>query len=222
MKLFDNILELVEITLFGQSNRVLFDNLNFSLPEGKTAIISGPTGSGKSQLVRLIIGDLAPDSGSVFVFGNYVKFNQPYRLPRIRRKIGGVGGAFNLVANLTVKENLMSPLILNKKMASFQHDKITQILNRFDLLAKSNERAGFLSQGEKNEVMLARAIIADQPLLLIDEPLAGADPIISEKIKLLLIRLSTAGHSMLIFTTDPDKFGIPQSLDFRIEKGKLV
>lgn len=222
MKLSENILDLVDITLVGQSDRKIFENLNFGLSEGKTAIVSGPTGSGKSQLVRLIIGDLAPDSGSVFAFGNFVKSDQPYRLPKIRRKIGGVGGAFNLVANLTVKENLMHPLILNKRMSAFQQNKITQILNRFDLLAKSNEKAGYLSQGEKNEVMLARAIIADQPLLLIDEPLAGVDPAISEKIKLLLIRLSTAGHSMIIFTSNPDQFGIPQSLMFRIEKGRLT
>jgi len=217
-----NIIELVDVTLSGYGGKKIFENLNLSLPEGRTAVISGPTGAGKTQLIELIVGNLNADSGSVFVFGRFVKINKHWQLANIRKKIGGVGGAFRLVSYQTVYENLLHPLILNKKPVSFQKNKIEQVLNRFGLLGKRNEKAGCLSQGEKIETMLARAIIADQPLLLIDEPLAGVDDKIAEKIKLLLVRLSTAGHSMVILTSNPDRLGIPDSLNFRIENGGLV
>lgn len=222
MKISSNIIELVDIGLSGFGGKKIFENLNFSLPEGRTAVISGPTGAGKSQFVKLIIGDLKAESGSVFVFGQFVKTNKPWQLAGIRKKIGGVGGVFGLISYQSVYKNLLHPLILNKKPVSFQKNKIEQVLNRFGLIGKRNERAGFLSQGEKIETMLARAIIADQPLLLIDEPLAGVDDKIAEKVKLLLVRLSTAGHSMVILTSNPDRLGIPDSLNFKLEHGRLT
>lgn len=217
-----NIIELIDIALTGQSGKTIFKNMNFSLPEGKTAVISGPTGAGKTQMVKLIIGDLNAKTGSVFVFGQFVKTNKPWQLAKIRKKMGGIGGAFRLISYQTVYENLLHPLILNKKTVLFQKNKIEQVLNRFGLIGKRNEKAGNLSQGEKIETMLARAIIADQPLLLIDEPLAGVDDKMAEKIKRLLVRLSTAGHSMVILTSNPDRLGIPDSLNFRLENGGLV
>jgi len=217
-----NIIELVDVTLAGYGGKKIFENLNFSLPEGKTAVISGPTGAGKTQLLKLIIGDLKAETGSVFVFGRFVKINKYWQLANIRKKIGGVGGAFRLISYQTVYENLLHPLILSKKPVSFQRNKIEQILNRFELIGKRNEAAGLLSQGEKIETMLARAIIADQPLLLIDEPLAGVDDKIAEKIKQLLVRLSTTGHSMVILTSNPDRLGIPESLNFRLKNGGFV
>jgi len=218
----NSIVELVDINLLGHGGRVIFENLNFGLPEGKTAVISGPTGSGKTQLLNLIVGNIKPDSGSVFVFGSYIKSTRQWQLSKIRKKIGGVGGIFNLISYQTVYENLIHPLILNKKLVRFQKQKIEQVMNRFGILSNRNELAGNLSQGEKNETMLARAIIADQPLLLIDEPLSGVDPDTSEKIKRHLVRLSTAGHSMIILTCDPDRLGIADAINYKIKNGGLV
>ncbi len=222
MEISDKIIELVDVTLSGHSGKKIFENLNFSLPEGRTAVISGSTGAGKTQLAKLIIGDLNAEAGSVFVFGQFVKTNKSWQLANIRKKIGGVGGAFRLISYQTVYENLLHPLILNKKPVSFQKNKIEQVLNRFGLIGKRNEKAGNLSQGEKIETMLARAIVADQPLLLIDEPLAGVDDKMAEKIKRLLVRLSMAGHSMVILTSNPDRLGIPDSLNFKFDNGGLV
>ncbi|MCP4705508.1 MAG: ATP-binding cassette domain-containing protein [candidate division Zixibacteria bacterium] len=222
MEISGSIIELVDVGLSGYDGKTIFEGLNLSLPEGKTAVISGPTGAGKSQLVKLIIGDLSPNSGSVFVFGQFIKKNKYWQLANIRKKIGGVGGVFNLISYQTVYENLLHPLILNKKPVSFQKSKIEQVLSRFELIGKRNEQAGLLSQGEKIETMLARAIIADQPLLLIDEPLAGVDDKIAEKIKQLLVRLSMAGHSMVILTSNPDRLGIPDALNFRFKNGALI
>ncbi|HHI02139.1 MAG TPA: ABC transporter ATP-binding protein [candidate division Zixibacteria bacterium] len=217
-----SIIELVDVALSGHGGKKIFAHLNFSLPESETAVISGPTGAGKTQMVKLIIGNLSPDAGSVFIFGKFVKVNKPWQLAGIRKKIGGVGGAFRLISYQTVYENLLYPMILNKKAVSFQKNRIEQILSRFDLIGRRNEMAGNLSQGEKIETMLARAIIADQPLLLIDEPLAGVDDKMAERIKRLLVRLSTAGHSMVILTSNPDRLGIPGSINLRLENGGLV
>lgn len=218
----DNIVELVDISLIGRGGRKIFENLNFSISEGETAIIAGSTGSGKTQLARLIIGSLKPDRGGVVVFGGIIKSGQRGQLARVRKKIGGAGGIFDLISYQTVYENLMHPLILNRSTISFQKTKIAQVLTRFSLMSKRNDLAGRLSQGEKVRVLLARAIIADQPLLLIDEPLSGVDAHMTEEIRELLGRLSISGHSLIIFTSTPDRINIPGSKRYTIQDGKLV
>lgn len=96
-----------------------------------------------------------------------------------------------------------------------------QILTKYGLLGKKGEKARNLSRGEKILTMLARATIADQPLLLIDEPLAGLHSDMALKVNDILKNLSVAGHSMLILTTNGSALQLPNASEFFFENGRL-
>ena len=94
-------------------------------------------------------------------------------------------------------------------------------MSEFNLTSRQNAPAGNLSQGERIQVLLARAVIADQPLLLVDEPLAGLDGTVRKKVIEMLRRLAMGGHSMLILTSDENDFGIPDPGIYYLEGGTL-
>jgi len=217
----DSILELVDITLTDSSGQRLFYNLNFDLKSEETAVVIGPTGSGKTSLVELIIGAAEPDSGAVIIFGKHLHQKKIGQVARVRRKIGGVGGIYNLISYQTVYDNLIDPMIFRKESRTHKKKKIEKYLKELGLGSKKDTYAGNLSQGERVQVMLARAIIADQPLLLVDEPLAGLDGAVRARVIEILRRLSTSGHSMIIFTTLEDDFGVPDPSVYRLEGGML-
>jgi len=215
-------LELVEVVYADIHGRKIFDGLNLNLNYGTTTIIFGPTGSGKTSLTELIIGAESPESGQVFLFGQKVKAGRLVRLAGLRRKIGGVGGIFTPISNLKVKDNIAAPLLFRRESNFYKRNKIEKALLDFGLKSRGDDLAGNLSQGEKILVMLARATVADQPLLLIDEPLAGLDGKIREKVAERLRRLALGGHSMLILTASENESFIPGARRFRLEEGKLA
>lgn len=213
------VIELIDISLANSAGVKVFDGFNFSLRSGETALICGPPGMKKIALVELLIGSYAPDSGAVLVFEKRLNVKKERALVNMRKKIGGVGGIFDLVSYQSVLENINYPLILKPESGSFRKKKVIQILTDYGLLGKKEEMANNLSRGDKILAMLARATIADQPLLLIEEPLAGLDSDMASKVIDILIKLSVAGHSMLILTTDSSALPLPAATKFEFENG---
>jgi ABC-type ATPase involved in cell division len=195
--------------------------LDLKLVSGKTAVITASMGKGKSSLVELITGRKKPISGDITVFGNNLSRAGDRTLCSIRRRIGGVGGIFQPLSEQTVYENMSYPLMFRKTVRRDRKTVILESLSRVNLMGKKNERVGNLSQGEKMLLMLARATVANQPLLLIDEPLAGLDPDVSMEISERLKNLSFSGHSMLILTSGQTALSIPDSVKYTIVNGKL-
>ncbi len=216
-----HVIELIDISLVSNARVKIFDGFNFSLLSGETTLVGGPPGMKKMALIELLIGSYAPDSGAVLVFEKKLNVKKERALANMRRKIGGVGGIFDLVSYQTVFENINYPLILKSESASSGKKKVMQILTEYGLLGKKEEKANNLSRGEKILTMLARATIADQPLLLIDDPLAGLDSDIASKVTDILKNLSIAGHSMLILTTDSSALRLPDATEFIFENGHL-
>jgi len=215
------IIELAEVAYSGTGRHKIFDNLNLSLNYGQSAVIKGPTGAGKTTLSEIIIGLRKPDSGTVMVFGQNIFDRNERFLKLARRKIGGVGGIFRPIEYQTVYENLQYPLILRGDGSSKRRTKITDILNQLHLFTKKNEIAANLSRGEQVLLLLGRAIVADQPLILIDEPLAGLDPEMSGVVAELLKRLNVAGHSLIVLTGGRTGVSLPDAAEYCIVDGKL-
>ncbi|UCD18455.1 MAG: ATP-binding cassette domain-containing protein [Candidatus Zixiibacteriota bacterium] len=213
--------ELVDIKLSNDAGACLFEGLNLSLAQGETAIIIGPTGVGKTSLVELLCGCRRQDAGTVIIFGQPVKIGNGHTLTAVRRKIGGVGGIFKLISYQTVYENLLAPLIICGERPSVQKTRVNQVLMDFRLQSKKCDKARELSRGQQILVMLARAIIADQPLLIIDEPLAGLDAAMAGEVLELLRRFSVAGHTMVILSTGRTGLEIPNAKVLYIKDGIL-
>lgn len=222
MDINDKVIELSGISCNNSAGRPIFSDLDFSLGAGQTAIITGSTGTGKTTLVELVVGTRKPLSGSVTVFGCTLNPGRKKVLNNIRKRIGGVGGIFRPISYYTVYENMKYPLILRGVRLSRQKAIVMKALAQISLFNKKNEKVSDLSRGEKILLMIGRAVVANQPLLIIDEPMAGLDPAMSDAVLNILKRLSIAGHSMLILTSGQTGLEIPGALKYSIANGRIL
>jgi ABC-type multidrug transport system ATPase subunit len=216
------IVELQNVCFADGSGRLIFDNMNFCLKQGETALITGSVGKGKTSLIEILIGSRKPSSGLVYVFGKKISKKDKKTINENRKRIGGIGGIFRPISYQTVYENMKYPLLFKGDGGKKQKTRIIKGLSLYNLLGKKNKKVSELSRGEKMLLMFARATVADQPLLLIDEPLAGLDPETSGSIADMLIKLSVAGHSMIILTSGQTGLQIPKAIHYTIMNGQII
>lgn len=171
-----------------------FDSLNvltgidLDLYKGENVVVLGRSGSGKSVLIKIIIGMLQPDKGSVRVFDKEVDKLDQKELQSLRLKIGFLfqGGA--LYDSMTVRENLEFPLVRNKRNLTRKqiNEAVTEVLENVDLLQTINKMPAQLSGGQRKRIGIARTLILQPEIMLYDEPTAGLDPVTCVEINNLI------------------------------------
>ena len=218
----ESIVECNNVYMTSDRGEPIFEDVNLKLTAGRSVVISGAAGSGKTTLVEMILGLRFPDSGSVELFGHCLRPRPRRLLKRIRRRIGGVGGVFDLVPRLTVAENVMFPLVLASERRRVRHERLMKMLVEFKLLKQASVYPRHLTRVEYTLAQFARASIANQPLMIIDEPSAGLDPDTYERVFEYLVRVSLSGRSMIILTSQAETGRLPQSDYLRIENGCLL
>lgn len=216
------VIEINNLYYSSDRDQEIFKDLSFSLKAGESAIIHGSAGSGKSSLLELIIGRSFADSGSVEVLGNLLKKRKKRVIRNIRRKIGGVGGLFSLIPNFTVAENIVYPLIVSGARSKVCKERLFTMLSEFSLINLANAYPGKLTRVENTLVQFARAAVAHQPLILVDEPLAGLDSNTYQRIYDYLAKLAMSGLSMVIVTSEELKTDLPNTKKLYIQNGNLV
>ncbi len=163
---------------FSHGARVIFDNVSLTIPRGKITAILGPSGTGKTTLLRLIGGQLAPSKGQVTVFGQDVQALSVTELYSMRKRIGMLFQSGALLTDLDVFENVAFPL---REHAVLPESMIRSIvLMKLEVVGLRNARHLYpreLSGGMARRVALARATALDPVMVLYDEPFAGQDPI---------------------------------------------
>lgn len=215
------VVQLDNVFLTSDRGETIFSNLDFRLESGESAIVVGSAGSGKTCLVELLVGKRAANEGSVEVFGQNVRPRARRRLSRIRRKIGGVGGIYGLVPAYTVAQNVVFPLILNGERRRVRRERLMKTLAEFSLLKQAGEYPSDLTRVEHTMAQFARASIANQPMLLVDEPLAGLDTQTYDRMFEYLLKVSASGRSMIIVTSDEPTRKLPNTTVYHIEEGRL-
>ncbi len=183
---------------------VVFDHLDLDIAEGKTTVILGPSGVGKSVLIKHIVGLLRPDSGEVWYRDQRIDRLSEKRLGLIRREIGFVFQLSALFDSMTIGENLEFPLLEHTDQdKETRTAAVDRALQRVDLRGLEDRYPGELSGGQKKRVALARAIILEPRLILYDEPTTGLDPIRASGIDALINRLrEELGVSSIVVTHD--------------------
>ena len=216
------VVELNNVYLKSDRGDQLFRDLSLSLEAGRVAIVVGGAGSGKSSLVQLLIGARRPDSGSVELFGELVSSGRNSIIRRTRRKIGGIGGTFGLVPSFSVADNVSYPLVLKAEKKKIIKDRLFKMLTEFSLLKQAGEYPSRLTRVEKTLVQFARASIANQPLIIIDEPAAGLDPNTFERVLDFPTRVSLSGGSMIIVASDTLPREIHNAATYQLINGALL
>ena len=217
------MIEFADVGLrYGNGPEVLRD-LTFSVEPGSFHFLTGPSGAGKTSLLRLLLLSLRPTRGQVTMFGEDVSALSQDRLLQMRRHIGIVFQEFRLLDHLTTFENVALPLRVLGQPESEYRPNVTELLEWVGLGERMNAPPSLLSGGEKQRAAIARAVIARPKVLLADEPTGNVDPDLSSRLVHLFAELNrTLGMTIILATHELpllDKFNYPRML---LSKGELV
>ena len=204
-------LERVEKSL---GNRKVLTGINFTVEPGDIFGYLGPNGAGKTTTIRVILGLFAPDSGRVEVLGQDV-----FKHPEVKRHIGFVLEADGLYDNLTAGENLAyyGEIYEVTNIA----DRIDEVLEAVGLLDRADDRVGKYSKGMRQRLALARAVLHNPELLILDEPTAGLDPTGQMEIRELILDLARRGKTVFLSSHNLDEVERICSRIAIIHKGEI-
>ncbi len=182
--------------------RAVLDDVSFDVASGSGFIILGRSGTGKSVTLRHIVRLMRPDRGRVFVEGDEISALEGPDLSRVRRKIGFLFQNAALFDSISVGENVAFPLRRHSKLSDQEiKERATSKLASVGLADEYDTMPAALSGGMRKRAGLARALALDPPIVLVDEPSAGLDPITADEIDTLLLELKERGGTTLVVVT---------------------
>ncbi|MEM6761337.1 MAG: cell division ATP-binding protein FtsE [Pseudomonadota bacterium] len=186
---------------YGNGPEILKD-LSFQIPEQSFQFLTGPSGAGKTTLMRLLSLSLRPSRGFMSLFGADVSILKRAELPAMRRRIGVVFQDFRLLDHLSTFDNVALPLrIEGKNIAEYRRD-VAELLNWVGLSSRAHAFPPVLSGGEKQRAAIARALVTQPDVLLADEPTGNVDPPMAKRLMRLFMELNKLGTSVVIATHD--------------------
>ena len=187
---------------FGE--QIVLNGINLEVAQGKTLTVLGRSGTGKSVLLKVIVGLQLPDSGSVCIHGQEIAGLPRERLNEIRRKIGFLFQNAALYDSLTVQQNVAFPLERQAKASAGEiRNRVRELLSAVGMEKGLDRLPGEISGGMQKRVGLARALALSPDILLFDEPTAGLDPITAGEIDDLILKMQRErGITSIVVTHD--------------------
>ena len=184
--------------------------ISFKLETGKFAFLVGPSGSGKSSIIKLLTGEIAATEGEVFVNGYDMNMIKMHRMPYLRRTLGVVFQDFRLIDKKTVYENVAFAMRVVGSSGREIRQRVPYVLELVGLDEKENALPEELSGGEQQRVAIARALVNNPGLIIADEPTGNLDPVRSFEILTLFQKINELGTTVLVVTHEKalvDKLG---------------
>lgn len=224
MKKPTDVLVKIRNLTFYRGDRLIFDAVDLDIYRGRVTAIMGPSGTGKTTLLRLIGGQLRPDKGTIEVDGQLIHELSRRQLYQLRQKIGLLFQASALFTNLTVFENVAFPLREHTQLCDEMiRDLVLMKLEAVGLRGAANLSPSQLSGGMARRVALARAIALDPALIMYDEPFTGQDPISMG----VLVKLTRQLNDALSMTSIVVSHDVPETTSiadyiYVISQGKVV
>ena len=185
-----------------QPNKPALNDVSLQIFAGEFVFLVGHSGSGKTTFIRMLIREVKPTQGHIYIADEDLANMRNWRVPYLRRNIGCVFQDFKLLPNKTVFENVAFALEVIGKSRHVIKTQVPEVLRLVGLQDKLNKRPDQLSGGEQQRVSIARAIVNRPPILICDEPTGNLDPQTSRGIMDLLERINRTGTTVVVATHD--------------------
>ena len=194
------MIRLENLSLRYEAGRDVLSAVNLDIPAGAFRFLTGPSGAGKTSLLKLIFLAHAPSSGRVVLMGKDVTTASRKQRALMRRQIGVVFQDFRLIEHLSIYDNVTLPLRNAGQKPAQWHDNATELLNWVGLGDRLDALPETLSGGEKQRAAIARAVITRPQIIIADEPTGNVDPQMGERLVRLLVELNKMGTTVLVAT----------------------
>jgi len=201
--------------------RTVIRDFDWRVGPGTFSVLSGPTGCGKSTVLRLVLRLLKPSAGTISVLGEDLQRLPGWQRPRLRRRIGVVAQDLALLNDRTVEQNLYLALAVQGKRGGAARRRVAQLLQEGMLMHRRHDYPIHLSGGERQRLAVARAASGFPDLVLADEPTAHLDDENAAAVIDWLYRLQTSGSTVVAVTHSPERFKASFVERYRLEGGRL-
>ena len=201
---------------------VALEDISFKISQGEFVFLTGRSGAGKSTVIRLILGEILPTKGEVWLDDCCLSQAKAKEILSFRRQIGVVFQDFRLLNDKTLEENILIALNVVGYRQDDWREKLIRVLKTVDLVDRARFFPAQLSGGELQRACLARALIVNPKIILADEPTGNLDPETSWELMSLLRKINRRGTTVIMATHN---FDIVNSLRYRViklESGKLI
>jgi cell division transport system ATP-binding protein len=216
------IVELRRASKVYPGGHVALERISLRVDSGEFVFLVGPTGCGKSTLIKLLIRELEPTEGEVLVAGRDIATLSNDRIPYLRRRIGTVFQDFKLLPSRSVYDNVAYALqVIGAPRAEIK-SKVPDALRLVGLADKTNSFPDQLSGGEQQRLSVARAFVNHPPLLLADEPTGNLDPATSIGIMQTLYRINRTGTTVVVVTHDREMVDKMRRRVIALDAGRVV
>ena len=205
-----------------QPNKPALNDVSLQIFAGEFVFLVGHSGSGKTTFIRMLIREVKPTQGHIYIADEDLANMRNWRVPYLRRNIGCVFQDFKLLPNKTVFENVAFALEVIGKSRHVIKTQVPEVLRLVGLQDKLNKRPDQLSGGEQQRVSIARAIVNRPPILICVEPTGNLDPQTSRGIMDLLERINRTGTTVVVATHDREMVDNMRRRVIALDRGNLT
>ncbi len=216
------IIELRDVTKVYPGGHMALDRVSLAVDRGEFVFLVGPTGCGKSTLIKMLIRELDATEGSVRIAGRDIGALSEKKIPQLRRNIGTVFQDFKLLPDRTVYDNVAYALQVIGASRAEIRTQVPETLRLVGLSTKLHSYPDELSGGEQQRVSVARAFVNHPPLLLADEPSGNLDPVTSIGVMQLLYRINKTGTTVVVVTHDREMVDNMRRRVIELYEGRVV
>lgn len=196
------MIKLDDVSLHYEAGRNILDRVSLDVPQGAFRFLTGPSGAGKTSLLKLIFLAHRPSRGRILLMGEDTGALNRKKLAVMRRQLGVVFQDFRLIDHLSVYDNVTLPLRITGEKPALWHDNAVELLNWVGLGDRLTALPETLSGGEQQRAAIARAVITRPQIIIADEPTGNVDPEMGQRLLLLLAELNKMGTTVIIATHD--------------------
>ena len=204
------------------AHRPALKEINVDIDRGEFIFLVGPSGCGKSTFIRLLLRELIPTKGDIFIAGHDLVNMRRWRVPLLRRNIGCVFQDYKLLPNKTVYENVAFALEVIGRPTKVIKAQVPEVIRLVGLEEKLSNYPDELSGGEQQRVSIARAFANRPAIILADEPTGNLDPASSSGIMSLLNKINRTGTTVLVATHDREMVDSMRKRVIALEEGALM